>query len=194
METELNKSPHRARCILCLGLLLALVLLSALVYKLSGASTAEYESHIEEYTAKVIAKHGQSFVLHQPAAQREKLKTRHLVGSDRTMRYLDLRFEDWCSVLDVRAEIFPRGHVGEIWSKCEPKDAYVDSALRKLQGQYPQMSRDHLRDSSVDWYRNPQGRPTMTLYFCDERSELDVTAELLPSGECTKIRTEYRSK
>ena len=194
METELNKSPHRARRILCLGLLLALVLLSALVYKLSGASTAEYESNIEEYTDKVIAKHGQSFVLHQPSSQREKLNTPYLVCSDRTMRYLDLRFEDGCSVLDVRAEIFPRGHVGEIWSKCEPKDAYVDGAIRKLQGRYPQLSRDRLRDSSVDWYRNPQGRPTMTLYFCDERTELDVTAELLPSGECTEIRTEYRSK
>ena len=76
METEINKRPHRTRRILYLGLLLALVLLSALVYKLSGASTAEYESLIEEYTDKVIAKHGRSFVLHQPSAQREKLKTR----------------------------------------------------------------------------------------------------------------------
>lgn len=33
METEINKRPQRTRRILCVGLLLALVLLSALVYK-----------------------------------------------------------------------------------------------------------------------------------------------------------------
>lgn len=198
MEIKINKRPRRSRRNLLFGAaalsLLALVLLGTLVYKLSGASTAEYESLIEEYTDNVIEKHRRSFTLHTPAAKRENLKTRHLVGSDRTMRYLDLRFEDWCSVLDVRAEVFPRGHVGEVWSMCEPKDAYVDCAIRKLQGQYPQVSRDHFRGGSVDWYRNQQRRPTMSLFFRDETSELDVIAELLPSGECTEIRTESRSK